>query len=86
MPYLLSQERSRVSEARAAESKADFIHKMQISLKEMRESYFWLAVMSEASIIDNNLSNDLCDEAKQLRAILSKAVATAKANHKKSQI
>ncbi len=63
-------------EARAAESKADFIHKMQISLKEMRESYYWLAVMVEASMINTNL----CDEALQLRAILSKAVATAKAN------
>jgi four helix bundle protein len=70
-------------EARAAESTADFIHKMQISLKEMRESYYWLAVSIEGGIVTGDQSHSLFDEARQLRAILSKAVATAKANNKK---
>jgi len=70
-------------EARAAESKADFIHKMQVSLKEMRESYYWLAVTIEAGITTTDQAHALHDEARQLRAILSKAVATAKANQRK---
>ena len=70
-------------EARAAESKTDFAHKMQVSLKEMREAYYWLAVMIEASIVTSDDSDDIYDEARQLRSILSKAVATAKANYKK---
>jgi four helix bundle protein len=69
-------------EARAAESRADFIHKMQVSLKEMREAYYWLCLIVEADIITNEKTTELCDEARQLRAILSKAVATAKANNK----
>lgn len=71
-------------EARAAESKADFVHKMQVSLKEMRESYYWIRLMAEASIVSERDDVEiLCDEAKQLRAILSKCVVTAKANRQK---
>ena len=70
-------------EARAAESTADFIHKMQISLKEMRESYYWMAVSIDGGIVSGHESHSLFGEARQLRAILSKAVATAKANYKK---
>jgi len=69
-------------EARAAESRADFIHKMQVSLKEMREAYYWLCLIVEASLVNTDESECLCDEARQLRAILSKAVVTAKANQK----
>ncbi len=69
-------------EARAAESRKDFIHKMQVSLKEMRESYYWLAVTIEASPVKSPELTNLLEESRQLRAILSKAVATAKANNK----
>jgi len=69
-------------EARAAESKADFIHKMQISLKEMRESYYWLLLVQESALIPRDKIETICDEAQQLRAILSKSVATAKGTSK----
>jgi len=36
-------------EARSAESRKDFIHKMKISLKELRESVIWLKRLSEKS-------------------------------------
>jgi len=65
-------------EAGAAESKADFVHKLQIGLKEMRETVFWLRVTAKAGLISPNLLTAIIDEAKQLRAILSKSVATAK--------
>jgi len=65
-------------EARAAESKADFIHKMQVSLKEMRESYYWFAVLVAAKIVDARKTSAIVEEARQLRAILAKAVATRK--------
>ena len=66
----------------AAESRGDFIHKMQVSLKEMRESYYWLLVIREASLLAREKIEPLCDEAVQLRAILSKSVATAKGKAK----
>jgi len=33
-------------EAQGAESKEDFIHKLQIALKELRESNYWLPVLA----------------------------------------
>jgi len=69
-------------EAQAAESKADFIHMLQVSLKEMRESYYWIRVIHRAGLVKDEPLDDLLDESRQLRAILSKSVATAKGKAK----
>ena len=70
-------------EARGAESKSDFVHKLQIALKEMRESNFWLRLLAKANTVPATKLSDLIEESNQLRAILSKAVATAKEKHRK---
>ena len=70
-------------EAQAAESKADFIHKLQVSLKEMRESYYWLRVAKQAQYLKSPDSDVVLKESFELRAILSKAVATAKGKAKR---
>jgi len=70
-------------EARAAESKHDFIHKLQIALKELRESNYWLRLLVKSGRITPKQMADLLDESNQLRAILSKSVATAKGVSKK---
>jgi len=67
-------------EAQAAESRADFVHKLQIALKEIRESHYWLRILARATALPPEQLATLVDESTQLRAILSKAVATAKAN------
>ena len=69
-------------EAQAAESKADFVHKLQLSLKELRESNYWLRLVSKAKTLPPSQLEGLIDESRQLRAILSKAVATAKGTAK----
>ena len=69
-------------EARAAESTADFVHKLQLSLKELRESNYWLLLLSRAKTLPPNQLEELVNESNQLRAILSKAVATAKGKAK----
>jgi len=69
-------------EAQAAESKVDFVHKLQLSLKELRESNYWLLLLSKAKTLPPNQLGELIDESHQLRAILSKAVATAKGRAK----
>jgi len=68
--------------SRAAESTADFIHKLQVSLKELRESHYWLRLLSKAKASPSNQLEELLNESHQLRAILSKAVATAKGRAK----
>ena len=65
-------------EARGAESRSDFVHKMQVALKELRESHYWLRLLMKAEILPVDRLADLLDEATQLRAILSKSLATTK--------
>jgi len=69
-------------EAQAAESREDFVHKLQIALKELRESNYWLRLLVRASKVTPEKMASLLDESNQLRAILSKAVATAKGKSK----
>jgi four helix bundle protein len=67
-------------EAQGAESRSDFVHKLQLALKELRESVYWLSLIDRAELLPSNRLADLLDEGRQIRAILSKAVATAKQN------
>lgn len=65
-------------EAQAAESKDDFAHKLQIALKEMRESNYWLRLLAAAGTVPPQRLAKILDESTQLRAMLSKAVARTK--------
>ena len=65
-------------EATAAESRADFIHKLQISLKESRETCYWLRVLGGCLTSQSDHLQNVLDEACQIRAMLTKAVSTAK--------
>jgi four helix bundle protein len=69
-------------EARAGESRADFIHKMQIVLKELRESNFWIKLVIAAKVITNEdeVLKFLFNESKELANIVAKSVVTAKSN------
>ncbi len=69
-------------EAQGAESKNDFSHKMQIALKELRESNYWLRLIEKAGILPQEILLEVIDESCQLRAILSKSVATIKGTAK----
>ena len=65
-------------EACAAESRADFLHKMQIVLKELRETSYWLKLTAKSfPTMANDLKADL-GEADELIRIFSKSVITAK--------
>ena len=65
-------------EARGAQSRADFIHKVTIAAKEARETAYWLGVLDHRSS-DPSLA-DALDEARQLAAILSASSNTARRN------
>ena len=64
-------------EAQAAESRKDFIHKLKIILKELRETSICLTVLFRRSIITDDR---LLKESKELTAIFAKSIATAKKN------
>jgi len=69
-------------EAQGGESHADFVHKLQIAVKELRESNYWLRLLRRSGKLPANRLTDILDESNQLRAMLSKAVATAKGKAK----
>jgi four helix bundle protein len=73
-------------EAQGAESTDDFVHKLQIALKELRESNYWLRVVAGAALLPKEKLADIVDEADQLCRILSKAVATAKEKAKTNEL
>ena len=65
-------------EACGAESKADFIHKLQIVLKELRESHYWLRLLLKSDTVRNFNIDSLIEETRQLINIIAKSVITAK--------
>src|SRR6266567_1322749 len=65
-------------EACAAESRADFVHKMQIVLKELRESRFWLRLVMRTQLAPDDLVAPVYRESNELCNIIGKSVVTAK--------
>lgn len=67
-------------EAIAAQSKADFIHKTQIVLKELRETHYWLQLIEESSLLIGEEIDIkvILNENIELIKIMSKTVITAK--------
>ena len=66
-------------EANAAESNADFVHKLHISLKELRESKRWLKLIQRVPLIDDPDSlTAIIDETDQLERIFHSSIRTAK--------
>ena len=66
-------------EAQGAESRLDFIHKMKVCLKELRETRVWLVMIVRAGLIKPASKLDsLIDENNQLIAIFVKSIQTAR--------
>ncbi|MBN2379073.1 four helix bundle protein [candidate division WOR-3 bacterium] len=65
-------------EAWGAESKKDFIHKMQIVLKELKESFYWLRLANEADIVNSQECCSVLREAEELVKNFAKSVVTTK--------
>ena len=66
-------------EAQAAESPADFVHKMSIALKELRESFRWLRLIERANLQPpSEQLKHLLNETDQLIRIFVTSIQTAK--------
>jgi four helix bundle protein len=73
---------SNYEEARGAESRADFVHRLSISWKEARESWYWLRLVDRAQLMKPIRVAKLLQEANEISAILGKSLATAKNSSK----
>jgi len=72
-----------VREAEYAESKADFIHKLNIALKEANETEYWLDILYETEYIEKDIYNSLIFDIKELLKLLISTIKTTKKNMKK---
>lgn len=69
---------SNYEEARAAESAADFVHKIRVATKELREALYWLRVLQRSDWVPPGSLSGLMSEFDQLIAILVASARTAK--------
>jgi four helix bundle protein len=72
-------------EAQGAESSADFVHKMKVCLKELRETRVWLLMIVKAELLKSaSRIEPLIDENNQLISIFVKSIQTARKKRKKT--
>lgn len=67
-----------VHEANYAASRADFINKLQIALKECYETEYWIDILQSCGAIPEQVGDDLFKECGSIRRILIKSINTAK--------
>ena len=66
------------AEACAAESKNDFLHKLSIALKELRETRTWLHLVSRAELLPARQVDPVRGECHELCRIVGASIGTAK--------
>lgn len=67
-------------EAQSAESRKDFIHKMKVALKELRESMVWLKIIRRKEMIPTRETEPAVNECNELISIFVKSIQTAQDN------
>jgi four helix bundle protein len=70
-------------EAQAAESSADFIHKMKVCLKELRETMVNMKIIQKRKYVADTKLNELLKENNELIAIFVSSISTAQRNKKR---
>ena len=71
-----------VNEANYASSRADFINKLHIALKECYETKYWLEILKELDCVSKEKLDEIMQECGTVRRILVKSINTAKENLK----
>lgn len=71
-----------INEANYGQSKADFISKMHIALKETAETEYWIKLLNMSEYIDDKMSKSLLDDCLEIKRMLVSSINTAKENNK----
>ena len=69
-----------IIEAKYAHSKADFVSKLQIALKECYETEYWLELMQKSEIFTEKILNVLLHDCGAIRRMLITSINTTKTN------
>ena len=67
-----------IREAKYAHSKADFVAKLQISLKECYETEYWIEIAQKANIISEEIAKNVLHDCGSIRRMLISSINTAK--------
>lgn len=67
-----------VREAEYGQSKADFVNKLSIALKEANETEYWIELLNDTGYLDNKLFDSLIFDCKELLRLLIASIKTAK--------
>ena len=67
-------------ERKNSQSKADFVNKLSIALKEADETQYWLELLYESGIINKDIFCSLNNDLKEIIAIITTSIKTAKQN------
>ncbi len=67
-----------INEAQYGNSKADFISKLHIALKETAETEYWLHILKKSDYLDESMSSSLLKDCLEIKKILIASVNTAK--------
>ena len=70
-----------INEAQYGSSKADFIAKLHIALKETAETEYWLHILEKSDYLDENMASSLLNDCLEIKRILIAAINTAKSAH-----
>jgi four helix bundle protein len=69
------------AEARGAESRKDFVHKLRIVLKELNEAETWIELVVRRQMVEGHRTNRIMEDCKTLCRIIAASVRTAGAIH-----
>ena len=69
-------------EARGAESRQDFIHKLRVVFKELNETTIWLEVINESSMLSTVITAPIVAENRELCRVIAASIKTARASMK----
>ena len=72
-----------VNEAYYGQSRADFLSKLQIALKETAETEYWLKVLHLSGIIDDKIFASIADDCLSIKRMLIASIKTAQKNSNK---
>lgn len=69
-----------ISEAKFAQSKADFINKMHVALKEANETLYWLSLLRDSRYLTESMFETIFSEVNEIISLLVSIVKTSKNN------
>ncbi len=74
---------AQMREAKFAQSRADFVNKSSIALKEVNETLYWLELLHDSGYINDEMFASIHKDAEEILSILVKIVKTTKINSAK---